>query len=194
MPETPEDKPRRHQQRRDAHDWATLAVLGLTLVAAACAAFFTAQQASIARDQEHRALRAYLVAKPEVMQPWDNTVSNPIRITLTNLGQTPAYHVHVFDWLSDTGTDITGATGIRCRETVASAGGDDPGITIGRDGVSRALAMQKSPDEKLTGDLTVAGTACYEDVFGEMHAARFCFHYLRETQSDECPAKRTDND
>ncbi len=90
MPDTTPNQPKGSQNRRDAYDKANTYILAATLIAAGCAAGFTGWQAWIARDQEHRTLRAYVVVKTKLTTSRDGTTPY-VEFTAENMGLTPVY-------------------------------------------------------------------------------------------------------
>ncbi|MDO9710112.1 hypothetical protein [Paracraurococcus lichenis] len=92
MLDTKSATPNNHRGR-DIYDWMVFFVAVLALIAASAATWFTWEQASVARDQEVRSLRAYVTLTVE-----PDTLSNErgvprVKITAENLGQTPAYRL-----------------------------------------------------------------------------------------------------
>jgi hypothetical protein len=197
-PEKSEGEGRR--QRLDAYDWFVLAVAVLALSAAAAAAWFTWEQAAVARDQMRRSLRAYVVATAKLVRGSADPKGLLVQIDLENMGQTPVYDASV--------TAMAAAVGIMesrvpfnlvmrmdCGQYLAQ-----PQVRSETFGKTYAAYAGMSPEgyggsgqdlpalrrrEKL---LVVYGTACYRDIFGAAHAVRFCYRWFSEDGAPlRCP-------
>jgi hypothetical protein len=206
-----QDEHERGQKRRDAHDWATLIVITFTLIAAGiaagCAAGFTGWQAWIARDQEHRALRAYVVLNAELVQERD---ARPpcIKLTAENMGLTPAYDLVFVPWATAIKISDTVPEGVRTMQTMQCINQPMPGEIVDRGHTfsksytfGAAIMSNGDPMSRLSdafgGDRKIIayGLACYRDVFRQIHTIRLCLEWFSLTVGpDKCPHEDEDED
>lgn len=201
MSGTDKDKGEGRRQGRDAYDWIVLVVAFLALVVAGAAAWFTWEQAAIARDQMRRALRAYVVVAAKLVRGSADPEGPLVQLDLENMGQTPVYDASV--------TPLTAALGIEetrlpfsmvmrldCEHHLAQP--QVRGETFGK---THAVYSGIGPQSSRAGRdlpalrsgekmLMAYGTACYRDVFGAVHAARFCFQWF----SESAPPRRCSHD
>jgi len=201
MPDTTPDQTKGGQHRRDAHDKATLIILTFTLIAAGCAAGFTGWQAWIARDQEHRALRAYVVIKTELAAERDGKAPY-IKFTAENMGQTPVYNLFfatqaIID--SSSGSGVVSYLKYRpidCREDAARQTEISEGRTFSRESsIKNKLKSLAHPIETMSdafdgiGKVVGYGRVCYRDIFREIHSVRLCYEW---TSPDYAPDRCQD--
>ncbi len=189
MPDTTPDQAKSGQHRRDTHDKATLVILVFTLIATGCAACFTGWQAWIARDQEHRTLRAYVVVGAELLA--DQGGKNPyVKLTAENMGQTPVYDLVFaasnsildgYESISDTAKVMLT---FDCSGPYAPALIKSQGHTFSKSHFSgmsiseRMNSIDSVNDAFLKDQRIVAyGTVCYRDVFRQMHTIRLCYEW-----------------
>jgi hypothetical protein len=76
-------------------DWAALVVAVLALVTAGFAAWFASDQVSVARDTEHRQLRAYIFVTQAGTTGLSTTKPTEAHVVIRNSGQTPAYDLSI---------------------------------------------------------------------------------------------------
>ena len=206
MPETPPDKSERSEQRRDAYDKANTLVLSLTLIAAGMAAYFTAQQASIARDQEHRALRAYIVVTGQLITDKDGQ-SVFAQLTYENMGQTPVYDLF-FDGVPavltqgeempfksslsyDCKSNPEGMIHTRGR-TFSKMASERMGLSISNAGNPSTFSEIFSATDR---SAYVYGTVCYRDIFRAIHSIRVCFRWVsKDYGPDSCLESGQENE
>lgn len=203
MPESEPDEHKRADQRRDAYDKVNTTILALTLMAAGTAAFFTYQQAATARDQERRALRAYVIAKPVLLTQLSSGKAPFVQIGLENMGQTPAYDVTVIDALAASRPDnvslpIEDLANVDCRQVSS----DVKGITLSHTANGPSIGLDEDRSQAEIADITrgsklliAYGTVCYSDVFKERHSLRFCFRwFVKDTAPEQCPGQNQGED
>jgi hypothetical protein len=168
-----------------------LAVLTLTLIAAACAAFFTGWQAWISRDQEHRALRAYVLLQAELKPGSKNDPQTPywVEFTATNIGTTPVYYFEITD-LTLIKEEYEGyGPGNELEQSIAGRRCDftehDPlSGTFAKTYTRHTGIVAQTTQEQLAkfaaGEASIVsfGTACYWDIFRNPHRIHFCFRWL----------------
>ena len=197
MPHTTEDDTKRRKKDRDALDVVNAFILFLTLVAAGSAAFFTGRQAAIARDQEHRALRAYVVVTGRLGTE-NNGQLAVVTLTYENMGQTPVYDL-VFEGLNSV---IVGHQELPIKELLAINCKDVSEDLFRVDGKtfskvsseSRHFSTDLSGNPATLSDIfavpsrraTVYGTVCYRDIFRQMHSIRICYRWYR-SRDDSSP-------
>ena len=188
MAQPPEDDGRKGR----ALAWATFAVLTLTLIAAIFAASFTGWQAWTARDQEHRALRAYVLLKAELKpRPKNDPGQTPywVEFTATNMGVTPVYYLYI-DALNQIREDYEGHGPRNELEQAIARRRCDPTLrdplwsgTFAKTYTRREGIAGPTPQEQVAkfaaGGASVVsfGTACYWDIFRNPHWIRFCFEW-----------------
>jgi hypothetical protein len=167
-----------------------LAVLFLTLIAASCAAFFTGRQAWISRDQEHRALRAYVLLKAELQPGSKNDPETPywVEFTATNMGATPVYYLDI-NALTQIREEYEGhgprneleqaIAGRRCDLTTRDPmSGTFAKTYTHREGIAGPIPEGQVAKFAAGGASVVSfGTACYWDIFRDPHWIRFCFEW-----------------
>lgn len=201
MSDTEKDKGAGRRQGHDAYDWFVLAVAVLALLAAGAAAWFTWEQAAVARDQMQRSLRAYVVIEAELAA--ERGTGRPyVKFNAENMGQTPVYRLHyvVMTTLRQSSYDD-----LPFRETMlANCDAASPrwertgGATFGKTsaygmGFSDSLKPGGSVASLFAGGRSAVayGTACYRDIFGRAHAVRMCLEWHSE---DQKPRECTDAD
>ncbi len=188
MPDTAPDQPKGSQNRRDAYDKANTYILAATLIAAGCAAGFTGWQAWIARDQEHRALRAYVLVNAELQRRVDNAIPS-IKLSAENMGQTPVYNLTFNTWNSAIegykDVAVPSFLAIDCRAMFPIGRMGSPGITFSKTTNDDATGLSSPAENLQTWDevfrkftkVVVYGTVCYRDVFNDPHSVRVCFEW-----------------
>jgi len=198
MPQSPEDNCGAGGKGRDALDWATLGVLFMTFVAASCAAFFTGWQAWIAKDQEHRLLRAYVLLQAELKPGSKNDRETPywVEFTATNMGTTPVYYfsISTFPKIREEYEGYGPRTELeqsyakaRCDFTVRYPLSG----TFAKTYTHSSGIVEQTTQEQLakfaSGNASIVsfGTACYWDIFRNPHTIHFAFNGVA-TSPDSC--------
>lgn len=187
MSDPEQNQAERRPQRRDAYDWIVLAIAVLAFVAAGAAAWFTWEQATVARDQTRRTLRAYVVADAELLLDHDRQGAF-VEIAVENMGQTPVYDLFFVTWNSiirqyeslpykhNLTFDCKGEYAPQwVRRSRTFSKNHSSGL-----GVGSSSEPIKSLDELFQplGSRVVAyGTICYRDIFREIHTVRVCFEW-----------------
>jgi hypothetical protein len=143
-------------------------------------------QIDVARDTEHRQLRAYLHINHGPITVSENTASAEIRIS--HSGQTPAYKIKLeadiqvghFP-LPDSEKLSLPTGGIPTHEYGALFGTDPIKQTISMPQNSNdAIEIQKRSRDRLAGGLQVFylfGRVTYQDIFGNKWPYDFCFSF-----------------
>lgn len=184
--EQPRDE--RPHQRRDAYDWFVLAIAFSALAATGAAAYFTWQQAAVAREQMQRALRAYVIVEPQ-LTAHPKTGRPLVRFATENMGQTPVYDLFfVLQAGFRQGAEtlpfqfvMTLTCGNASRRQAAITGG-----TFSKTGsysVDSYFSSPSRPGETVASLFAqddrpvVYGTACYRDVFSRWHSIRICYEW-----------------
>jgi hypothetical protein len=164
-------------------DWATFAFVVVASIAAAFAAVFTHQQVVVARDSEHRQLRAYIGdIVPEKFYAITTDHHFGVHLDLRNAGQTPAY-------------DVTHAEGIEIEsyplppEAKIIEKTDEHALkitihpsTVANEGIyvktTESVGDQKLEAIKLgqSKRLYLWGVVHYRDAFDDMHYTHFCIN------------------
>ncbi|MBV9813051.1 MAG: hypothetical protein JO326_09865, partial [Acetobacteraceae bacterium] len=176
---------------------ATLFVLILTLIAAVCAAGVTGWQAWIARDQEHRALRAYVVESVELRAAQDGRPPF-VYLSVENMGQTPVYDLIFNTWASVLSQyeaftqDLKAILKIDCLDPNAIKAAREMGHTFSKMySRSQPISGGGDPLESLGGvfekpkRVIAVGTVCYRDIFGTIHTLRLCYEWAFSTSAPE---------
>ena len=190
MPETEPDRHERPKQSRDAYDKANITILTFTLLAAFTAAGFTGWQAWIARDQEHRALRAYIVVSAELIAESQESGAY-VKFTVENMGQTPVYDLS-FEITNETVKNGGGVSTVEsdflkynCADRARSLLNYDWSNTFSKNyyynmGISSFGVSNKTIDPLLADNrkIITRGTVCYRDIFRESHAYRLCYEWV----------------
>ena len=198
MPETEPDRSERPKQGRDAYDKANITILTFTLLAAFTAAGFTGWQAWIARDQEHRALRAYIVVSVELVDSRGET-GTFIRFTAENMGQTPVYDLS-FEVTNERLAEYEqpssfAQTNLRrdCSIKNNSERIYNWTHTFSKEyrydiGISSFGFTKRTAAETFAGSHRVLtrGTVCYRDIFREVHAYRLCYDWHGPSNPIRC--------
>jgi len=193
MPQPPKDEYTAGRKGRDALGCATLVVLTLTLIAASCAAFFTGWQAWISRDQEHRALRAYVLLQAELKPGSKNDPQTPypqtpywVEFTATNMGTTPVYYFSIttinqireeYEGYGPRNELEQAIAGERCNFTNRDLlSGTFAKTYTHSQGISEQTT-QEQVAKFAAGEASIVsfGTACYWDIFRNPHRIHFCF-------------------
>jgi hypothetical protein len=185
MPASDPEQQQRAQQRRDTYDGVTLIIAVLACFMAGAAAWFTWEQAEVARDQTRRALRAYVVVDAEI-GPDGAGRGQFVWFKAENMGQTPVY-----DFMLNVNTAVVRAPyeDLPFRESMRAGcarghGGDWEAFatTFSRTysyglGFSvNGRQVRELPDAFEDGRSVYGyGTACYWDVFDQPHAVHFCY-------------------
>jgi hypothetical protein len=208
----------REHRRRERKFWkAYIALTALTVVGAFVGAFFAygayvaskqavaeakrqanvaESQIDVARDTEHRQLRAYLHINHGPITVSDNTASAEIRIS--HSGQTPAYKIKLE-------ADIqVGHFPLPDSEKLSLPTGGIPkyefGALYGNEPIRQTIAMpqnsndaieiQKRSRDRLAGGLQVFylfGRVRYQDIFGNEWPYDFCYSFdpVNNTEGSE---------
>jgi hypothetical protein len=177
--------------RRDRYDWIILWLVVGATIAAALAAGFTWWQASIARDNAKKELRAYVFVKP--FRHVNNVVANRSLQTLViirNGGQTPAANlvlrasIAVRSMPPDPSPGNFMSATRQEFETILDPSTQGRGKIfnseqpITPEGIAAIDGGQQA-------QIYVWGVATYQDVFDVRHNSYFCFRYFgRETSPD----------
>jgi hypothetical protein len=143
-------------------------------------------QIDVARDTEHRQLRAYLHISHGPITVSDNTASAEIRIS--HSGQTPAYKIKLeadiqvgHFLLPDTEKLSLPTGGIPIYEFGALYGNEPIKQTISMPQNSNdAIEIQKRSRDRLAGGLQafyLFGRVRYQDIFGNEWPYEFCFSF-----------------
>jgi len=143
-------------------------------------------QIDVARDTEHRQLRAYLHISHGPMIVSDNTASAEIRIS--HSGQTPAYKIKLEADI------LVGHFPLPDSEKLSLPTGGIPkyeyGALYGNEPIKQTISMpqnsndaveiQKRSRDRLAGGLQVFylfGRVLYQDIFGNEWPYEFCFSF-----------------
>lgn len=188
MSDPEKDKGEGRRQGRDAYDWFVLAVAVLALVAAGAAAWFTWEQAAVARDQTRRSLRAYVVVTAKLIRGPADPKGPLVQIDLENMGQTPVYDASVTAIsaaarFTDRALPFGEMMRMDCARYLAQ-----PQVRSETFGKAHAVRVGMGPEDFGAGKdlpalrrgektLTTYGTVCYRDIFGAAHAAPFCHQW-----------------
>ena len=205
MPDAAPDQPKDSQHpRRDGYDKANTLILACTLVAAGLAAGFTGWQAWTARDQEHRALRAYVVVKTE-LNPGGDGKSPHVKFTAENMGQTPVYNLFFSTEVfaeGRFGPEYLSYTPIDCREDAARQRELKEGQTFSREasatsGISSLAHTIETMDDAFGNSQKVVayGRVCYRDIFRDIHSVRLCYEWTSPDYGpDRCRDEQANQD
>lgn len=192
VPASEREQNHRRQDRRDTYDRLTLIAVVFACGFTGIAAWFTWDQATLARDQTRRALRAYVVIEAELAAGSED--QRPyVKFTAENMGQTPVYN---FFFNVITTLRAPPFEDLPFRElmlidcnVVSPRQERTFGKTFGKTHVGR---LSFSDDEVAGGGTAslfregkraaVYGTACYRDIFGQAHPFRFCLEWHAEQQ------------
>lgn len=182
MQSSKQDQGEGRQQRRDTYDVAVLVIAFLALIAAGAAAFFTYQQAEIARDSAQRQLRAYIVVEVELVRSNDSPLA---KLAAENMGQTPLYDLSYFvDAVAvEPGQPFPSPSVLQTRcEALRPVDWGAPFATFSKtfEHWVQVSSMFFPPDDPAAyfrdgRRVYVYGTACYQDIFSQAHAFRFCY-------------------
>lgn len=164
---------------------ATLQWVKITGAATGVLALFTLglwlatwRLASDARGSSERQLRAYISIVPEIAtqdEPSDDEMFLEFKATVTNSGQTPAYHLH-----SKAETKVLPATfplnaKVNLQPSVGLlAPGADVNLGTGKEchiDATHAPVLKRSTEERLY----FYGVVTYEDAFRKQWRQRFCY-------------------
>jgi len=212
VPETRPDEYKCGKHSHDAHDWATLSILALTLIAAGFAAGITGwqavsarQQLAVARDTELRQLRAYVGVESVTLRPLEAGRPLAADLHVKKFGPTPAGRVQVFGQPSavrepDLSEKALRTFGHTAPESLVPTA--ERTITVGDakvkepDEMQDALHPSKAP-KLLTTDLLVYGLVSYRDVSDTTRSTEFCYIVSRgrvgQATSDACQDHNSHN-
>lgn len=171
------------RRRRDFYDYLTLTTATFAALGAAVAAWFTWDQATIARNQQIISLRAYVSPDVAPAPGLDERGLPTLSLTLSNMGQTPAYRL-----VSHTSMVLNGKNSYQSPEQNRVQGDcsfitdfNTTGVELGKNptteriGVNRNLNNQSIHDYA-NGEYSILLNVliCYRDVFGITRHIEFC--------------------
>ena len=142
-------------------------------------------QAATARDHEERALRAYVSIETAPAPAPDDEGLPGMALTVENVGQTPAYRVHILPIVSIRGGDDPPTQGWPagdCEHITATAAGGrslarvpiNERYGVGPSRTEQARAAVASGPYEVRADIEV----CYRDVFDTVRHVRMCRRYF----------------
>lgn len=149
------------------------------MLGAGAAAVASGYQASIARDQEHRTLRAYVVVRATLKDGFSSSGGPVADLAIENMGQTPVYDAKSF---VTTEALLIGGAGMPTRLSEVTV---DCAQKLSQEQVHGTTFAKNHLEEtgiskaKLPADdqflFYVYGTVCYRDIFQAIHHTRLCF-------------------
>jgi len=149
------------------------------------------KQIEIAKDTEERSLRAYAFASPTNVQGFTKGSAVTAGISITTMGQTPAYNVRgivstggmAYPLRDDQDLDVAQtADQIQNRSIVV------PGHPFIIEATTKDVLNQSTVDAINAGTtfrLYTWGRVDYDDVFAKAHWLTFCYNYNGELLSTE---------